>query len=137
MRTRLDEIVEEEMLRGLMPNHGIPFEKQARAVAERAFRHGVEQEFRAPKIFDWYAEGNEMRVRVKSQHAVQPAPAGIVFGENTNTTFYERRRGERRKKAARLSAVCDHKTDGERGIYEMEYINGWYFDRRSGKDRRK
>jgi hypothetical protein len=115
-RTRLDEIVSEEMDNAVRAGGEsvLPWGKH---IAERAFRHGVEQ---AQKRCDAITHDDPYWIQLKG---AQPAPA-------------EKRKGERRKGLELL----DH-----RGV--KWYTNdtsrqegctwAWCHDRRTGKDRRR
>lgn len=120
MRTMLDVIVEEEF----------GFDDKCvrdagKRIAERAFRHGVEQCSRVG-MFDY-------------RSSVQPAPAEekarvTQVGPAGSFTFTDRRKGERRKvQWWQNMSVCDEKG------YMIDYRPVKYptVDRRSGKDRRK
>ncbi len=162
-RTKLDEIVDEELRAGI--DRGDPCRAFGTRVAERAFRHGVEQTKKAATIVEprvWLGQimdGAEIR-----WGDVQPAPAE----ENTSVQEYcdcgmyamrhvrqpncstvsfsswhryaDRRKGERRKS---YCGSCNH--DSHRGRVcqfndRCECCAGWipfWCDRRSGKDRRK
>ena len=148
MRSRLDEIVEEECIKGYDGT-------VAKRIAERAFRHGVERDrgllqdildgacAAARSGTTWWTPAH-----VSSPRDVQPAPAEEKANEcqrdGTCPPFAHvfcqpnRRKGERRK--------------GQEMCYAMSLDPGWWclnkmtdhgcssqsgLDRRSGKDRRK
>lgn len=110
MRTRLDEIVDEETENGLRWSNAI-----VKRIAERAFRHGVERAF-------WSACLTE-----REWHPVQPAPAEekplrydwVYKGGPLITN--ERRKGpaERRVRDATLGCRCNRGRDPGRTPQNM------------------
>lgn len=135
MRTRLDEIVEEECRRcGIEPAPDGVIEDVATRCANRAFRHGVERQWEVMDIW-----GLEKKHSIISP-PVQPAPAGEKcptrpHGWTPECGFdHDRRKGERRKI-----------TPWTRERYGRREYWGWVdgketgsgYDRRTGKDRRK
>ena len=129
MRTKLDEIVDEE-------SGQKPFATQEKCdrIAERAFRHGVEQALFA----EWGAQRPMTGLHIRSG-AVHPAPAkeptrfylapwctdaAHIFGP----CMCDRRKGERRRKHKEFFYGVRYHT---KGLYTSEP------DRRSGKERRR
>ena len=139
MRTRLDEIVEEE--RACL-NGWAAYPAGLHKIAERAFRHGVEQ---AHGVFA-YLDPNGRNV--------QPAPAeekpqcscrsvGIcctpnVIHRTDGPCFMDSRKGERRKGTEDQACVLPP-LDGKdvSPIYQFNSRMFWLRDRRTGKDRRE
>lgn len=119
MRTRLDEIVE-EVLNDYPTAAGYTASGKMRAVAERAFRYGVE-----------IGVGEAtLRLTPIDPRTVQPAPAGekCWCGWSGNHAHVDRRKGERRK-----PGPCEHRLSH----YVCSGCGCVYKNRRSGKDRRQ
>lgn len=137
MRTHLDEIVEEEIDRNLFHN---PLHLREMRIAERAFRYGVQ------RTTEW------ARMHVSCNDEIQPAPATECCAGNwvDDRTYShhagccgraERRRGERRK-PRNWPENYVHEfvlggSDKSRPIFQPNHYGSWFYDRRSGKDRRK
>lgn len=145
MRTRLDEIVEEEWTT-LFPARSIGPTDRMRArdqrIAERAFRHGVERRDKHP--YFGTCSPPDVQPGPPGWRWEQPAPAGekwyrtttMDYGTKTVTIDHspDRRKGERRKVAAWTRVFY-----GERqywGWVDGKETGGGR-DRRLGKDRRK
>ena|ERR1035438_8862782 len=116
MRTRLDEIVEEELHRCTHTEGRCDCNKR---IAERAFRYGVQQAQPAP---------------AEEKYQIKTVPWGSVPGGWINRRQGERRKGREMCYAAMslrpgwwcLNKITDHGCSSQSGL-----------DRRSGKDRRK
>ena len=123
MRTRLDEIVEEECIKGYDGT-------VAKRIAERTFRHGVEQHAAL-------TDGDSGAVQpapAEEKYQIKTVPWGSVPGGWINRRQGERRKGREMCYAAMslrpgwwcLNKITDHGCSSQSGL-----------DRRSGKDRRK
>jgi hypothetical protein len=122
MRTRLDEIVEEELRVGVLGISALDATLAAKRIAARVFRHGVEQGRNHPQA---------------AARSVQPAPAmeddpsykpGMWYRNSHGVTVPSRRSGERRKGV--------HLRHG----FDYFYPDGpdtYRRDRRSGRERRR
>lgn len=152
-RSRLDEIVEEELGEKYGPQ--ITFDAICKRIAERAFLHGVEQSVEATKVlqghrFDLNGLGLAQILALGAEAAqkqirdVQPAPAGeskrLVYRTcSVNGNVYaaeESRKGERRSLLNPTSYVA-LPPGGLTRVYKWrENVEPWLPDRRSGHDRR-
>jgi hypothetical protein len=152
-RTRLDVIVEEELNRTFYCVGG-QLEGQREVcdrIAERAFRHGAEQEWKNPHRYPDSREpvpapAQEKRCssRVGDGHPYKP-PVGICAVEGCGVPHYghvppaeeksaDRRKGQRRR-GLEISAVL---RDGARHFhFNQQTICAFPFDRRSGDDKRR
>lgn len=159
MRTKLDEIVEDVLRekgavdpKWHLTEFGLECE---RLIAERAFRHGVEQA-------QWAVATVLPPPGVLYLGRVQPAPAEeprsareyVMNAERLTREAWEafhkgcahgrcwckpdRRKGERRKGLERNARVSYHIGPGQSFlIWQIGFTKDWEQDRRSGKDRRK
>lgn len=176
MRTKLDEIVDEE----IMPESehvsatDSLYRDQVLRVAERAFRHGVEQFYREAMKDRPPFEILTVNGKFMSPDGVQSAPAeekkstgcrcenhdkctahcavhgcpkfgwfadrrkgtGRTSGESETRPTPERRMGQRRKYGEARNFVHG---EGTRSlpIYQTNEWGSFFYDRRSGQDRRK
>jgi hypothetical protein len=126
MRTKLDEIVDDEYRPGSMTEEWerAPWRQSCKRIAERAFRHGVEQSKEAYWVM--FQAGGDLGV-------IQPAPAS-----EPEKWCKDRRKGERRKHTIQTTGWIYTRDGIERngGIYH-EKDTQWRWDRRSDSDRRK
>ena len=129
MRTRLDEIVEQEMRLaiGLMPAGPHEYGKR---IAERAFRHGVEmhQKMSVGHNAIWCGE-------VQPAPAAPPACTNLINGVWCRCHCDDRRRGVERRKGGEKRAIRWFKGDCI-GIWQGNSHMFWNDDRRTGSDRR-
>jgi hypothetical protein len=143
VRTKLDEIVEEEC-KGL--------DAIGKRIAERAFRHGVErgEEFLRLTIQNLLKMDTDVLIR--GAERVQPAPAeekscfwrveGVTAQEealrrcSSFTEIPDRRKGERRKGKETINALRGMGYLDDMRIWRLISIS-WQRDRRTGKDRRR
>lgn len=132
MRTRLDEIVEEEC-RGEATYGGNEI-TVGRRVAERAFRHGVEQTKAAATCREANVYG--INLKIPEFGNVQPAPAeDRCAGKTGIHVCPDRRKGERRTETI-TGSLYRSTAGGAIPMYAKDE-GGWWCDRRSGKERRR
>ena len=132
MRTRLDEIVEEECIKGYDGT-------VAKRIAERAFRHGAERHAL------WVKSVGDAAANVVPK--MVPAPAeetyqirGVPWG-SVRGGWIDRRHGERRSVVS-YDLIRTREAPGNGPVVRLYHISNsmdgkYYRDRRSGEDRRK
>ena len=135
MRTRLDEIVEEET-REACPGAGAPRGGYLHRIAERAFREGAAEcalaVWRGEDVLNWPG-------RVQPAQAKEKCLCGPVPHAPHEPPYHIRqdaRKNERRMGNEALNFVHGPTRPETRQIYQVNDHGSWQYERRSGDDRR-
>ena len=142
MRTRLDEIVEEEIRAEAGDRHAGPMVAAiCKRIAERAFRHGVERGWKIAMADSSFAPviqptGAEEKCRCGPEPHAPHEPPYHIREWGYGSRYPDARKGERRMGNEALNLVHGPTRPETRPIYQVSDYGSWQYDRRSGDDRR-